>query len=263
MQIIMHLLDRFNLDLTGADGEILSPARLTTLESLLHERLSEINLESAVRLRSKKNVVLHLSAGSLHHGSGSLVAKMFIADRYETELERLTKSLEGGLHVPEVIAAKDGVILMTFIPGELFVTKINRIFDPSLIDQLARWYNEYHNITGTIKGDPRLRNFICTDEGLFGLDFEESRKGHWMSDIGGVAASLLDTDPINDIRKRRLVWRFLAEYLSHRSESRNEETDSLYTEAIADTLKQTFHWRQDDRILALSEEIRSKGIDVK
>ena len=264
MQTIMDLLERFNLDLTGVEGQILSPTRLTVLESLLQETFGEVHIDSATRLQSKKNVVLHLSVHSLlPTGPRSLVAKMFIADRYENELERLKTSFEGGLRVPEVIAARNGVILMAFIPGALFVTKINESFDACLVDQLALWYLKYHNITGMIKGDPRLRNFICTDDGLFGVDFEESRKGHWMEDIGGAAASILDTDPINDLRKRKLAWRFLAEYLSHRNESRDDQTDQLFLETIANTLEQTYHWRLDERILILSQEIRTKGIPVE
>ena len=152
---------------------------------------------------------------------------------------------------------------MTFIQGVPYVTKINESFDPDLVDQLASWYYEYHNINNMIKGDSTLRNFICTSDGVYGLDFEESRKGDWMSDIGGTAASLLDTDPINDIRKRKLVWRLLDRYLTHLSESRNEATDRLYLKTIVDSLRETYRWRLDERILRLSEQIRTKGIPVR
>ncbi|MHA3963748.1 MAG: BUD32 family EKC/KEOPS complex subunit [Candidatus Thorarchaeota archaeon SMTZ1-45] len=259
----MGLLDGFHVDLAGADGKTIATERLATLESLLHESFGEISLDSATRLRSKKNVVLRLVVRSpLPEAYENLVTKMFISDRYQNELERLQVSLREGLNVPEIIAARDGVILMTYIPGDLFVTRINHTFDSYLVDQLALWYYQYHAIHEMIKGDPRLRNFICTNEGIVGLDFEESRKGHWMSDIGGVAASLLDTDPIDDIRKRKLAWRFLTSYLSCRSESRCEETDSLFVDTIAKALKQTNHWRKDERIFALSEQIRAEGIPI-
>jgi hypothetical protein len=152
---------------------------------------------------------------------------------------------------------------MTFIPGDLLVARINETFNPRLIKQLARWYHKYHDVNGMIKGDPRLRNFICASEGVFGLDFEEARKGHWISDIGGVAASLLDTDPINDIRKRRLAWKLLEEYLSLVSESRSSETDRLFIQTVATTLKETYHWRSDERILSLSEQISNEGIPIE
>jgi len=96
---------------------------------------------------------------------------------------------------------------------------------------------------------------------IFGVDFEESREDLWMVDIAGVCASLLDTNPIFDPRKRTLSWRFLEKYLScYPVPPRNETVYTDFITAIADTLKQTSQWREDRTILELSEKIRAEGL---
>ncbi|TFH03368.1 MAG: hypothetical protein E4H14_16790 [Candidatus Thorarchaeota archaeon] len=104
-----------------------------------------------------------------------------------------------------------------------------------------------------------MRNFIIQDDQIFGVDFEESSEDLWMVDIAGVCASLLDTDPIFDSRKRTLSWRFLETYLSFHIGPR----ETVYTDFIStlvDTLKQTSEWRKDSKILELSEKIRAEGL---
>lgn len=262
---IMELLNGFDIDLSGVDDQELDYSRISTLQSILQDNFGQNTaIDSAERLKSKKNVVIRINLiKEVTEESMSLVAKMFIADRFHNELERLRFSRKGGLAVPDVIDARAGVILMTFIPGETLVDRINRAFDPALVDALAGWYYNYHSIHTMIKGDPRLRNFIWNDDKLFGLDFEESRVGHWMLDIAGIAASILDTKPIFDVRKRPLAWRFLEKYLEFRDEKRTSEIDHLFLETISALLIQTSKWRGDDEILNLSRVIKEKGISVE
>lgn len=261
----MDLLNGYDIDLTGVDGQELDPTRISTLQSLLLDNFGQdMVVESASRLKSKKNVVVRIDVvkGSAKE-SMPIVAKLFIANRFHIELEKLRLSRKGGLAVPDVIAAKSGVILMTFIPGETLVDRINRTFNPELIDALASWYYKYHSIHAMIKGDPRLRNFIWNDNKLFGLDFEESRVGHWMLDIAGIAASLIDTKPIFDARKRSLSWRFLEKYLEFRCSERNPEIDHLFLETISALLAQTSKWRNDDEIMEISDQIKSGRMPVE
>ncbi len=261
----MDLLNGFNIDLSGVDGQELDPSRISTLQSLILEIFGQdATIKSAKRLKSKKNVVVRidLSQESVEEPT-SFVAKMFIANRFHNELEKLRISRKGGLAVPDVIGAKDGVILMTFIPGEPLVDRINRTFNPALIDALAGWYYNYHSIHAMIKGDPRLRNFIWNDNKLFGLDFEESRVGHWMLDIAGIAASILDTEPVFDVRKRVLAWHLLEKYLELRGGTRNDELDKLFLESVSAILAQTSRWRNNDEILKISQQIKDEGLPAK
>jgi len=246
---------------TGIDGTPLSKERIDTLEQILSEIYGKDTVIASVsRLKSKKNAVLSLTISSTGTKIHTVVTKMFIAGQFSNELRILKTSWTQGLTVPQVIAARDGVILMEFIPGEPFVDRINRTFEPHLIDKLAEWYYNYHKVHAQIKGDPRLRNFIINEDRIFGVDFEESHEDFWMVDIAGVCASLLDTNPIFDTRKQKLSWRFLEKYLSFINLPRDETIDADFIATIADTLQQTSQWRDDQRILELSEKIRTEGL---
>ena len=260
----MDLFKGFDDDLVGMDGTRLDPGRLRTLENLLiREFGASVRVTIVQRFKSKKNVVLQLR---IRRKRGThlinVVAKMFVVDRFEKELQTLRASYERGLTVPEVIAADDGVILMSFLNGEPLVEIINRTFEPRLVEALAEWYYKYHMISGLIKGDPRLRNFIYHDGMIFGLDFEETQSGHWILDIGGIAASLLDTIPIFDKRKRVLAWRLLEHYLALRAEARSEDVDRMFVQTVSNTLKETAHWRRDESLLHLAEGVSQLGIPV-
>ncbi|MBE0525309.1 MAG: hypothetical protein IH631_00080, partial [Candidatus Thorarchaeota archaeon] len=213
----MGLIKWFKEIPTGIDGTPLPQERIDTLEQILHENFNQgYVVDSVSRLKSKKNTVISLKIHQKGAKPITLVAKMFIAGRFKNELSVLRASWSHGLAVPNVLEARDDVIVMSFISGETLVDRINQTFEPHLMDKLAEWYYNYHKVHGQIKGDPRLRNFIVHDNQIFGVDFEESREDLWMVDIAGVCASLLDTDPIFDLRKRTLSWRFLEKYLSFR-----------------------------------------------
>lgn len=246
---------------TGIDGTPLSQERIDTLEQILVERYGKDTVIASVsRLKSRKNTVISLTISSTGTKIHTVVAKMFIAGLFANELHILKTSWAQGLAVPRVLEAQDGVILMEFIPGEPFVDRINRTFEPQLIDKLAEWYYKYHNVHRKIKGDPRLRNFILNRDQIYGVDFEESHEDKWMVDIAGVCASLLDTNPIFDSRKQQLSWRFFEKYLSLIDLPRNETLDTEFLTTLAGTLKQTSQWRNDSRIFELSEKIRTEGL---
>jgi hypothetical protein len=248
---------------TGIDGKPLPLERIITLEEMLYEKFGQgFSIELVSRLKSKKNTVVSLKIITEESEPLTVVAKMFIEGRFENELCILQSSWSHGVPVPKVMTAKDGVILMEFISGDNLVDRINQTFDPVLIDSLAEWYFAYHRVHGWIKGDPRLRNFIIQDSKIIGVDFEESQEGPWMADIAGVCASLLDTDPIFDSRKRKLCWRFLEKYLSLLEIPLDAPIRTDFIAALADTLEQTSEWRNDDGILKLSEQIRAEGLPI-
>lgn len=149
---------------------------------------------------------------------------------------------------------------MEYVEGELLVDCLNRTFEESLAREISGWYYKFHRSQHILKGDPRLRNFISTPAGLFGFDFEEAGPGNWMMDIAGISASILDTDPVFDPRKRVLVWSVLDHYLNLIGQRKTSETTALYVHTIADTLEQTAKWRNDSGIMELSERIRDTGI---
>ncbi|MGY5861313.1 MAG: hypothetical protein RTU09_02950 [Candidatus Thorarchaeota archaeon] len=258
----MDLVKELGSNLTGVDGAKLNPARAHTLENLLKQNFGpDVEATLIQRFKSKKNVVIHMSMGP-DPSIQDIVAKMFVTEHFKADLMALKLSYENELAVPRVIDAGDGVILMDFISGEPLTERINRTFESALIDDLAKWYYDYHSVRDMIKGDPRLRNFICAEKVLFGLDFEETNPGHWILDIGGISASLLDTKPVFDPRKRKLAWQFLEEYLSLRGMKRNKSIDGQFITTVSEALKRTAYWRKDDDILALANQVGKSGIPV-
>ena len=246
---------------TGIDGKVIPSKRIHVLEEILLDRFGEkVNIKSVNRLRSKKNSVLHLKLIDSQNEEIDVVAKMFIEGKYENELSILSSSYAHKLSVPEIFDARDSVILMNYIPGEVVVDRINQTFESELVEKLAEWYYKYHSVHGQVKADPRLRNFIYNNGKIYGVDFEESHLGHWMIDIGGVCSSLLDTNPVFDKRKRALSWHLLDTYLTLLGKERDTAIESMFIKTIADTLKQTSTWRKDTRILELSERIRNEGL---
>ena len=258
----MDLSRWFPTTLTGVDGTALNPDRITTLEGILLDSYGpEISLLSMERLKSRKNIVIHLEIMDKEETTPlDVVAKMFVVDKFDIELQILKSSWEKSLAVPEVIEARKGVILMDYIKGETLVDVLNRTFEISLVDMLAEWYYNYHTAHDMIKGDPRLRNFIHNNDQIFGVDYEESRPGPWILDIGGAAASLLDTDPIFDVKKQKMCWTLLETYLDLIDAKRTSEIENAFNETVADTLNQTAIWRKDDQIMSISEKIRKNGI---
>lgn len=247
-------------DLQGIEGRTLDSQRIVVLDELLRTTYgSKISIDSIERLRSKKNIVLHLV---LEQNSSRIdvVAKLFIEKSFEIETEVLVLGAKESLPIPTMITANDGVLLMAFIDGSPLVDVLNKEFAPSLIERLAEWYYNFHHKTGHIKGDPRLRNFILSKEQIYGFDFEEYRRDHWMVDIGGISASILDTRPVFDTRKVKLSWHLLETYLALSNRERDRTLDTHFSEVIADALEQTAKWRSDDRILAHSKRVRQLGL---
>ena len=247
-------------DQEGIEGRTLDASRIEHLERMLHSLYgNEIIVQSLERLRSRKNVVLHLV---LRGGTETIdvVSKLFIEESFEIETEVLTLGTKVPLSVPSIVAADDGVLLMKFIDGIPLVDVVNETFDETLVEMLAEWYHDFHHRTGHIKGDPRLRNFILSSGQIYGFDFEEYRCDHWMQDIGGISASILDTRPVFDKRKVELVWHLLETYLALSNQERDKSIDVQFTEVIANTLEQTAKWRDDAEILAHARRVRQYGL---
>jgi len=261
----MHLLNGLGDEWKGLDGLPLPPVRLSTLQSLLVQTFgTDVDVKFHSRFKSKKNVVIRLTTMSGgEKAEHSLVAKMFIADTYDKEVDMLRFCIHGHVRVPDVLAARDGVILMEYVPGENLVDSLNRTFSRRTVERIANWYYAFHVLTQSIKGDPILRNFISSKDGLVGIDFEESGPGSWLEDIGGICASVLDTRPVFDVRKQALAWHLLETYLRLRGSSTDPETERMFIDEVADALGRTADRRKDHELQNLSQRVRDSGISKR
>jgi tRNA A-37 threonylcarbamoyl transferase component Bud32 len=260
----MELFEILQAGMKGKDGKKLDPTSSEVLESLLDPLVDYQPYDlSFQQLRSKKNIVFKIQISTKRGKIPELIAKLFVTSGFERELEVLKRSQENALTVPQVIDAKEGVILMRFIEGNVLTDVVNETFSTTAIEQLAKWYYRFHDIHSLIKGDPRLRNFIYHNRILYGIDFEESRPGDWMEDVGGVAASLLDTRPIFHEAKQKLAWQLLDSYLDSAGLDRNEIIETHFQKTVANTLKETSRWRENKTIWTLAKKIESNGIPKK
>ncbi len=127
--------------------------------------------------------------------------------------------------VPDLIEydEKDSFLMLEKIPGNnlcdaLNDTSIDGNKKKKLVILLAEWFATFHKdfsisgCTTVIRADSILRNFIVSDNGIIGVDFEEARQGNPWEDIGEICASILDTDPMFTEEKIGLVKTFLNVY---------------------------------------------------
>ncbi len=185
-------------------------------------------------------------------------------DQEYTILEKSSSKLS----VPNVYE-KDtdhNVLMMSYISGTNVCNLIN---DPQLcieeketiIDQLAQWFVQFHTYfkekdTFYIRGDAILHNFIMTNK-IWGVDFEEFRKGNPIQDIATLCSSILSTDPMFSTEKYRLTKRFIQMYQKNVTwDLQNIDDEVSYA------LLERIQWRPEDESILRkhAKKIGSKGL---
>lgn len=214
---------------------------------------------------SKKNTVAYVTIDGKPR-----ILKWFVPG-FKRQMENEYKVIKEGaskLNIPAVyeIDEDNNVLITNFVIGENLCDVINNEDTTTnekqrLMMLLAEWFIEFHNHFKTadgfrIHGDSNLRNFILTDR-IWGVDFEESRKGMVVEDIAGMCASVLTTDPMFTKEKFQLCKIFIEHYMKlapGRIASVNDE--------IAYALLQKIQWRADkEEILRkYSKKIKENGL---
>ncbi len=121
---------------------------------------------------------------------GEIIKVYTCKESLEREARTLALLSNAGLRVPILLAKDESALTlkMEYIPGDLYVDLV----DGMTVDKaraLARWIVEFHRITGSLKGDVNLRNFLWTGKACAGLDFEEPlQKGKPETDMGKIIA---------------------------------------------------------------------------
>ena len=156
------------------------------------------------KLKSKKNTVAYVTIDN-----NPRILKWFVPGlKRQMNIEySILKKGSTELNIPAVFEMdeKNNVLVTKYINGENLCDiinneDINQVEKQRLMSLLADWFNDFHNFFKkdkdyTIRGDSTLRNFILTDK-IWGLDFEESRIGRPVEDLGAICASILTTDPM-------------------------------------------------------------------
>ena len=101
-----------------------------------------------------------------------------------------------------------------------------------------------------VRGDATLRNFLFTDR-IWGVDFEEARKGEPIEDIAQMCASILSTDPMFTEKKIHLCQLFIHTYRQQAPWSLGNINDE-----VAYSLLQQIQWRPEQEEILRTNAIR-------
>jgi tRNA A-37 threonylcarbamoyl transferase component Bud32 len=215
--------------------------------------------------KSKKNTVAYVTINGKPR-----VIKWFVPG-FKLQMQKESNILKKGsskLNIPYLyeIDNENNILILSYIIGENLCDIINNedvTFEEKerLMVLLADWYVKFHNYFKTednffIRGDSNLRNFIFSDK-IWGLDFEESRIGNPIKDIGDICSSILCTDPMFTNEKFHFCDILIQSY-----------KDSIryilgsYIDEISYSLLERIQWRPNDEkiIRKYSKKIKERGL---
>ena len=171
---------------------------------------------------SKKNTVAYVL-----YNDKPRILKWFapgFKNQIDTEFFVLKKGARDlKIKIPDIYELDNlnNVIIMNYINGKNLCDIINDQNEnlkikSKIIIELASWFKKFHSFYSEndnyyIRGDSILRNFIFKD-GIWGLDFEEFRKGDVKNDIADLCSSILTTDPKYTDEKYELCRLFIENY---------------------------------------------------
>jgi tRNA A-37 threonylcarbamoyl transferase component Bud32 len=224
----------------------------------LEKLTREMGLRIIERFPSKKNHV-YLVAG-IKDGSYAVLKVYDIATRDFLVVEKkvLIQAYQRGVAVPAIISCwEDKALLMEFIKGSNACDVVNQTRDMDIAHGLGKWLAQFHLAfkgkgKSLIKGDTILRNFVVGEipkAKIYGVDFEESRYGDPVSDLGKLCASILDTNPAFTPWKFSYCLRLVEEYAG----VYGPVDQRVLEREIAVSLKETATRRPSQREQLLSE----------
>jgi len=148
--------------------------------------------------------------------------------KLKKEVDFLLKLTGKGINVPRVIYTGQNHFLMEYIPGptllkyvcQLEKNQMGLVETKPVFKSLASWLKEFYRTedsSSTILGDLNFRNFILFEgKFIYGIDFEDCRKGEREEDIGRLCAFGLTYHPEFTswkLNTYRYLFHFLVEEL--------------------------------------------------
>lgn len=186
----------------------------------LVEEKCAIKILTMEKLFSRRNEVYLVNALAASDQVVQYVLKICNYASAEQEALWLQELKASGIKVPKVKWSNSDFIVMEYIKGLLLADLMER---PELIRQeqwlqsLAAWLYHLHvshRRAGQVLCVPdlNLRNFIYTGQEIVGLDFEEAVWDVPERDLGGLAAFILNSDPMFSNDKYEAVYRLIKSY---------------------------------------------------
>lgn len=164
------------------------------------------------KFKSRKNQVFLLEKKNPPNGTiNEIVVKQYSSsERLEKEISLLRMLHSTGLTVPELILVQDNLVFLNYVNGTLLLdyledcekklTPVQEMLD--VIVRLTSWlknfyqFTKYHYGEAYSYGDLNARNFILTQEDIWGIDLEDASPLQSPEyDLAGLCANLLTYDP--------------------------------------------------------------------
>jgi tRNA A-37 threonylcarbamoyl transferase component Bud32 len=134
------------------------------------------------------------------------------------EAQALQLLYRSGLLVPALLGQDEYGLTLEYIPGETYAD-LTEDMTWAQAEALSRWLAKYHEITGCLRGDVNLRNFLWTNGRCVGVDFEDpSTPGPREVDLGRVLAFAATYRPSFSANKARSAKLLLNAFLRTKAE---------------------------------------------
>ncbi|HHY14629.1 MAG TPA: hypothetical protein GX521_00985, partial [Firmicutes bacterium] len=107
----------------------------------------------------------------------------------------LTRLYLSGLSVPMLLAQSEDTLRLEYIEGTTYADLVE-VMTRQIAEALSAWLADYQRITGLLRGDVNLRNFIWTGTKCVGVDFEDPPAvGEKETDQGKIIAFVVTYNP--------------------------------------------------------------------
>lgn len=164
------------------------------------------------RFNSRKNQVYLLEKRNSPTGTfHEIVVKKYPSrERLEKEVALLQMLHSTGLTVPAIILVQENLVFLNYVNGILLLDYLEECEEkdasvPEMLDitvKLTNWLRDFYTLTklhyGQVYsyGDLNARNFILTEDRIWGIDLEDASSEESPEyDLAGLCANLLTYDP--------------------------------------------------------------------
>jgi aminoglycoside phosphotransferase (APT) family kinase protein len=210
--------------------------------SLVEEKCG-IKISKWEKFFSRRNEVYAVEGVGGNGRSVKYAVKIYCQEGIFQEPWIMGELAAAGVKVPKLIWYNDYLMMTEFISGTVLADMMEKDGvmknkTPLWAKQLARWLYRLHSVKKFedryfSMPDLNLRNFIFDGKDFFGLDFEELVFHQPERDLGGLAAFILNSDPMFEPWKFDVVGHLIKSYDELRKINIRAVEDYFYAEMEA------------------------------